>query len=258
VLTQIYEIQTPHEAEKCIVLGVDHIGSVLLSHEDWKIPTLKEVVQLCKDAEVKSSLIPLFQDKNILQKALDYYQPSFVHFCDNLTDQHGRQLDLNGFVQLQNELKKRFSAIGIIRSIPVPPPNLMPKFPTLQIAEVLEPFSDFFLTDTWVGQEPVKGFIGITGQPADWEMARKLVVKSNIPVILAGGLSPENVYEAILDVLPAGADSCTLTNKVSDKGAPERFQKDFEKVEKFVEEVERAETQIRRMRNEQDTDALER
>ena len=34
MITQIYEIQTPQEAEKCIELGVDQIGSVLLSQGD--------------------------------------------------------------------------------------------------------------------------------------------------------------------------------------------------------------------------------
>jgi phosphoribosylanthranilate isomerase len=105
---------------------------------------------------------------------------------------------------------------------------------------MLEPLSDLFLTDTWLSKEPVTGFIGITGKTCDPEIARKLVIQSTIPVILAGGPSPENVYEAVIDICPAGADSCTLTNKVGSDGKPIRFQKDFEKVEKFVHETRRA------------------
>jgi len=40
MIIQIYEIQTPHEAEKCIELGVDHIGSVVLILDEWRIPLL--------------------------------------------------------------------------------------------------------------------------------------------------------------------------------------------------------------------------
>jgi phosphoribosylanthranilate isomerase len=40
---------------------------------------------------------------------------------------------------------------------------------------------------------------------------------------------------------PAGADSCTQTNKVDKSGNPIRFKKDFARVKKFVDEVERAE-----------------
>ncbi len=38
MIVQVYEIQTPHEAEKCIDLGVDHLGSVVLSEEEWRQP----------------------------------------------------------------------------------------------------------------------------------------------------------------------------------------------------------------------------
>ena len=41
MLAQIYEIQTPEEAEKCIALGVDRIGSVLLSASEWKNPEIR-------------------------------------------------------------------------------------------------------------------------------------------------------------------------------------------------------------------------
>ena len=65
---------------------------------------------------------------------------------------------------------------------------------------------------TGSNDQPVEGFVGITGKTCDWIAARRLVESSRIPVILAGGLSPENVYEGILAIRPAGVDSCTLTN----------------------------------------------
>jgi hypothetical protein len=44
-----------------------------------------------------------------------------------------------------------------------------------------------------------------------------------------------------MEVAPAGADSCTQTNKRDKEGDPIRFEKDFEGVKKFVHEVRRAE-----------------
>jgi len=32
---------------------------------------------------------------------------------------------------------------------------------------------------------------------ADWDLSRELAQQSDIPIILAGGLSPENVFEAL-------------------------------------------------------------
>jgi phosphoribosylanthranilate isomerase len=244
MIVQIYEIQTPQEAAACIELGVDHLGSVLLSEEEWRLPALKEVMQLSQGTDAKNSVIPLFQDKDLLYRALDFYMPHIVHLCESLTDGEGQAVNMDRFVRFQKDLKERFPDIQIMRSIPIPRNGASLPFPTLAIARSLEPVSDLYLTDTWLGKEPVEGYIGITGQRGDPGLAAELVLQSGIPVILAGGLSPENVFEAILEVLPAGADSCTLTNRVDHKGRPVRFKKDFQKVKRFVEEARRADKAI--------------
>ena len=99
----------------------------------------------------------------------------------------------------------------------------------------MEKVSDFLLIDTWLGKEPVEGFVGITGKVADLERAKSVVLQSSVPVLLAGGLSPENVFDAVTEVLPAGADSCTHTNEVDGSGKPIRFKKDFVKVERVCQ-----------------------
>lgn len=241
MLVQIYEIQTPQGAESCISLGVDHVGSVLLSEEEWRRPLLREVVGLTKGTKAKSSLIPLFHRQDTLFKALEYYQPHFIHFCDTLTDDRGSPGSLDKLIALQLRMRERFPQVRVIRSVPVPPEGLAPHLPVLSLARALEPVTDFFLIDTWLGREPVEGYIGITGVQADRKRSSELVRASRIPVILAGGLSPENVYDALMEVKPAGADSCTHTNAVDASGRPIRFRKDFEKVKRFVLEVRRAE-----------------
>jgi phosphoribosylanthranilate isomerase len=176
---------------------------------------------------------------------MDYYRPHFVHFCETLTDAHGHMIDLSFFILLQKKLKNAFPDIGIVRSIPVPAAGLAPDFPCLDLVRSLEGATDFFLIDTWLGKEPVEGFVGITGEQADLERAKAVVLQSSIPVLLAGGLSPENVFDTVCDVLPAGADSCTHTNQLDASGKAIRFKKDFMKVEKFVKEIQRAESALR-------------
>ena len=76
-------------------------------------------------------------------------------------------------------------------------------------------------------------------------MAGDLVIQSETPVILGGGLSPENVYDALMEMLPAGADSCTGTNMKDRAGKPIRFKKDFHEVVCFVKETRRVEENVR-------------
>jgi phosphoribosylanthranilate isomerase len=65
------------------------------------------------------------------------------------------------------------------------------------------PLVNAFITDTY---DPTTGRSGATGQPHDWRVSRRLVDLAPKPVILAGGLTPENVHAGILRVHPAGVD----------------------------------------------------
>ena len=50
---------------------------------------------------------------------------------------------------------------------------------------------------------------GATGLTHDWSISAKIVLQSSIPVILAGGLTPENVANAIRTVRPHAVDAHT-------------------------------------------------
>jgi phosphoribosylanthranilate isomerase len=46
----------------------------------------------------------------------------------------------------------------------------------------------------------------------DWRISHRIVDLARIPVMLAGGLGPDNVADAIRVVRPAGVDSKTKTD----------------------------------------------
>ena len=94
----------------------------------------------------------------------------------------------------------------------------------------LSPFVDAFITDTF---DPKSGASGATGKTHDWRVSRRLVELADRPIILAGGLTPENVKSAILEVGPAGVDSHTGVEDSTGR-------KSREKVQKFVSEANEA------------------
>ncbi|BBO73681.1 N-(5'-phosphoribosyl)anthranilate isomerase [Desulfosarcina widdelii] len=245
-IVQIYEIQTPEEARKMIALGVDHIGSVVPSQKDRHDPVLQETVATVRKMGAVSSLIPLYNDTDAVLETLDEYRPHIVHFCDHLNS--GRERSIEEALALQEAVRRRFPDIRIMRSIPIGRPGMADDQAVLVLAARLEPMSDLFLTDTVLSgttgsgdtEQPVNGFVGITGLTCDWDVAAKLVTWSRIPVILAGGISPENVAAGVLQVGPFGVDSCTCTNAVDDTGRPIRFKKDPQRVEKLIAETCRA------------------
>ncbi len=248
LIVQIYEIQEPFEAELMIDAGVDHIGGVILSENNIKDEQLKASVKLIKDSDSLSSLIPLYSNPESIYRTLDYYEPDIIHFCESLSNENGILPICYKLIDMQKELKARYPKIKIMRSIPIAETKMVSRVPTLEIAAFFESVSDFFLTDTLLikengpgNEQPVEGFVGITGITCDWEMAGKLVEQSKIPVVFAGGLSPENVFNGAITIRPAGVDSCTQTNLRDENNKPIRFKKDIEKVKRFVSETRRAE-----------------
>jgi phosphoribosylanthranilate isomerase len=51
--------------------------------------------------------------------------------------------------------------------------------------------------------------LGGTGKTHNWELSRKIREKVKIPIFLAGGLTAENVTQAIAEVGPFAIDLCT-------------------------------------------------
>lgn len=111
---------------------------------------------------------------------------------------HGRVLPLLG-----EAMKRRRPELILIRSLVIREDS----------AQGLEaevnawaPHVDYFLTDTF---DPESGAGGATGKTHDWALSRRLVEISPRPLILAGGLRPGNVADAIARVRPAGVDAHT-------------------------------------------------
>jgi phosphoribosylanthranilate isomerase len=81
----------------------------------------------------------------------------------------------------------------------------------------------------------VKGVYGGSGVTADWKGAAELAKK--YPLLLAGGLTPENVADAVRQVKPWGVDVASGV-----ESAP--GEKDPSKVKAFVQAVRNGENQV--------------
>ncbi len=87
--------------------------------------------------------------------------------------------------------------------------------------------ADAIVLDSATGSMPAG-----TGKRIDWRLAAKIREAVDIPVILAGGLNPENVYDAILQMRPYAVD--VISGVEAEKG-----KKDPDRVKNFIKEVKR-------------------
>jgi len=95
------------------------------------------------------------------------------------------------------QLHGDFPHIKIVRAVHVTGPE------AIASARTLERRVDAIILDTY---DPVTGRHGATGKTHDWAISREIVSTVRVPVILAGGLTPANVADAIHTVRPWAVD----------------------------------------------------
>jgi len=203
-IVQIAGVRDADEARRLCDLGVDWLGFPFrLDHhgEDLSEEEAREII-----ADLPASVTPVLI--TYLTEAEEILELSRF-LGTRLVQLHGRvEADLG------RQLRRASPELGLIRSLIVKPGGVA------ELEEALRawtPWADYFLTDSY---DPETGASGATGKVHDWETSRELVRKAKKPLILAGGLNPDNVAEAIRQVHPAGVDSHTgVENKLGAKEA---------------------------------------
>jgi phosphoribosylanthranilate isomerase len=212
MLVQIFEVQTPEEAAALVRLGVDHIG-VLVG--DGSFPRELSIAQTkaifaavpVGHTRVALSLSPTLEE---VARVVEETKPDIVQV----------QAEIEDFsVTMTRALKLRFPEVSMMRAIPVIDEA------SIETAASYRGVADFLLLDSY---DLGKRQFGALGRTHDWSLSRRIVDEVGIPVILAGGLGPDNVAAAISAVRPAGVDSKTRTDR------PDRSGKDLAKVHAFV------------------------
>jgi len=94
-------------------------------------------------------------------------------------------------------LRAAMPNLKIIKAVHVTGPD------TLQQARPYVRKVDALILDTY---DPDTGRGGATGKTHDWNLSRQLVDTLQTPIILAGGLTPENVAQAVRTVRPWAVD----------------------------------------------------
>ena len=123
------------------------------------------------------------------------------------------------------DLKRRFDAIRIIKSYHVTGPE------SLDYGDRYLGVVDAFLLDS---KNPATGQVGGTGLIHDWTMSAGIVQRYRLPVVLAGGLTPDNVEAAIARVRPFGVDVNSGVRAAIDR------RKDVNKVRAFIRRAKSA------------------
>lgn len=219
-LTELIQVAGACSAQEALMLarcGATHVGLPLrlaVHKPDLSEDAARDLV-VSLSGRAKAVLITYIEDAREALALCRYLGVAAVQL-------HG-PMPLDEVRRLREAAPKLY----VIKSLVV---GTRPEADILADAKAHAPFVDAFLTDTF---DPVTGATGATGKVHDWAVSERLARALPRPLILAGGLTADNVAEAILAVRPAGVDAHTGLEDA--QGA-----KDEALVRRFVAEARRA------------------
>jgi len=217
MVIQIYSMTSVADAVATADAGTDLIGVVVA--EPGVVP---EAIVESAAREILAAIHPrsrgialsLSDDRDEICAMADAVRPDVLHIV-------AREIEPEDCAWI----RKRIAPVMLLRAIAVRAGE------TLTEADAHQECVDYLMLDSGA-----KGasFAGATGETHDWSISRTVVERSRIPVILAGGLSADNVADAIATVKPWGVDSFTHTDIPGHRG-----KKDPARVRAFIAAAKR-------------------
>ncbi len=224
---QIYTMQSVAEAQAVAALGVQHVG---LTPGRYGLPgeiSFEDAAAIVQAMHGLAATVALSVDSDVqaIVRMAQAVRPDILHLCG-----------LRGALSPQAvaDVRRRLPGLPVMQAISVAAEGDSASETGAAIeqavtdARAYAAVADYLILDT---QAPDIAGIGASGRAHDWRISRAIVEQSPIPVILAGGLGPDNVAAAIRAVRPWGVDSLTRTNHPLVDGG---FCKDLAKTAEFV------------------------
>ncbi len=194
-----------------VAAGADAVGFIVGVPSSPRNLTLER-------AEMLLSQVPIFVDSVVVMAPKSIKQ--LVEVCERLKPS---AIQIHGKEQLDSsEIREKIKDTRLIKTVYVTESALN------ETAIEDSKMFDALLLDSFS-----KGQYGGTGKVHDWTLSRQIKeAVAPVPVILAGGLKPENAKEAILTVQPYAVD--VASGVELSPGV-----KDHEKVRAFVENAKK-------------------
>ena len=180
------------EAFMAIELGASAIGLVsAMPSGPGPIPEdlISEIASVVPPG-VASFLLTCKQDVDSIIDQQRRLGVNTIQICDRLVDGTYR------------DLRRALPGVSLVQVIH------MTGVEAVEEAQTIAPEVDAILLDSGNQSLPVKE-LGGTGRTHDWTLSRQIRETIEVPLFLAGGLSPTNIVEAIATVQPYGVDVCS-------------------------------------------------
>ncbi len=228
VKKQIYSIVNYNEAVQVMDAGADHIGLVPMQSGGvpaHRVPydVVDKIFEEAKKRGVKAVAIMLNKDPEEIFFIVKRIKPDIVHIAG---------MDFTADQAFADRLHKECPGVELMQAILVDGPGAIDR------AKEYAKFCDYLLTDTGLAKDTG---IGASGMTHDWAIDVAIVQAVNVPVIIAGGLGPDNVEECIRTIKPFGVDSLSKTAFKFNDGV---IEKNIPAVREFCERADKVSKEL--------------
>ena len=224
MIKQIYSLVNYNESVATMDAGADHIGLVPMQSGGvpaHRVPfdVVDRIFDEAKRRGAKCVAIMLNKDPDEMIFITKRVKPDILHIAG---------MEYTADEAFAERLHRECPGVKLMQAVLVDGPGAVER------AKHYAKFCDFILTDSGLAADTG---IGASGLTHDWSYDAEIVRSVDIPVIIAGGLGPDNVAECIRAIKPYGVDSLTKTSYKYNDGI---MEKDIEKVKLFCQRADEA------------------
>jgi len=221
-------ITTVEDARLVAESGADYIGVIVGVDVSPRNLSLDSARLICEQSTLPVVTLFFNREAKQIQNAVASLNPHAVQLLGHETP------------SLVRTLKKTVTC-EIWKSVHLPPQGLG----EVNIAEhqsrvnsLVDAGVDAVIIDTVVGSSNKNMRYGGTGQVNNWIVARSLVEVFSVQTFLAGGITPDNIRQAIELVHPYGIDLCSGVEISPGRKDPEKLRRLMSAIGRVVPERE--------------------
>ncbi|MDM7920163.1 MAG: phosphoribosylanthranilate isomerase [Methanosarcina sp.] len=217
---KICGMRTPADIELAAHYGADAVGFITeIPESPRKLDSNAAAALVAKVPKCLDSVMVIMpENSSRALELIEKVRPDIVQIHSSLSP-------------VELEIIREKTDIPIIKTLSVPAGMGASKIQSLvnRLLKDVRELEESGSVDSVLLDSGIAGKTGGTGCVHDWDLSRRIAEETELPLILAGGLKPENVQEAIKTVSPYAVDTAS--------GVETSGKKDAVKIRSFIEEV---------------------
>lgn len=217
---KICGMRTSEDIELAALYGADAVGFITeIPESPRKLDSDTAAVLISKVPKYLDSVMVIMpENSSRVLELIEKVKPDIVQIHSDLPP-------------VELEIIREKTDIPIIKTLSVPAGMGASKIQSLvnRLLKEVRELEKSEVVDSILLDSGIAGKTGGTGCVHDWDLSRRIAEETELPLILAGGLKPENVQEAIKVVSPYAVDTAS--------GVETSGKKDVTKIKSFIEEV---------------------